>query len=93
VTYDGTTIDSNLGWTVALSHGGGEATTRLLRLDRGGSGRADRALYMPALVATRHNRQLGQTYRALCSAGKPRESRDHRRDAQAPDPRKRPDQG
>lgn len=30
-----------------------------------------RALYMPALVATRHNRQLGQTYRALCSAGKP----------------------
>jgi len=30
-----------------------------------------RALYMPALVATRHNRQLGQTYQALCSAGKP----------------------
>jgi len=44
VNYDGTTIDSNLGWTVALSHGGGEVTTRLLRLDRGGSGRADRAL-------------------------------------------------
>ena len=30
-----------------------------------------RALYMPALVATRQNRQLGQTYQALCSAGKP----------------------
>lgn len=30
-----------------------------------------RALYMPALVATRHNRQLSQTYQALCSAGKP----------------------
>ncbi len=30
-----------------------------------------RALYMPALVATRHNRQLGQTYQALCGAGKP----------------------
>ena len=30
-----------------------------------------RALYMPALVATRHNRQLGETYQALGSAGKP----------------------
>lgn len=28
-------------------------------------------LYMPALVATRYNRQLGQTYQTLCSAGKP----------------------
>ncbi|MDB2552514.1 transposase, partial [Paracoccus sp. (in: a-proteobacteria)] len=38
----------------------------------GGGRRAlRRALYMPALVATRHNRQLGQTYQALCSAGKP----------------------
>ncbi len=44
VTYDGTTIDSNLGWTVALSLGTGEVTTRLLRLDRGGSGRADRKI-------------------------------------------------
>ena len=33
------------------------------------------ALYMPALVATRHNRQLGQTYQALCSAGNRRKSR------------------
>lgn len=41
VTYDGTTIDSNLGWTVALSHGAGEIETRLLRLDRGGSAHAD----------------------------------------------------
>jgi transposase len=30
-----------------------------------------RALYMPALVAIRHNTQLGQVYRTLCSAGKP----------------------
>ncbi len=44
VTYDGTTIDSNLGWTVALSHGAGEVTTRLLRLAREGSARADRKL-------------------------------------------------
>jgi transposase len=28
-------------------------------------------LYMPALVATRYKRQLGQTYQTLCSAGKP----------------------
>lgn len=28
-------------------------------------------LYMPALVATRFNRQLGQTYQTLCQAGKP----------------------
>lgn len=44
VTYDGTTIDSNLGWTVALSHGAGEVITRLLRLGRGASARADRML-------------------------------------------------
>ena len=44
VTYDGTTIDSNLGWTVALSHGAEAVTTRLLQLGRGGSGRADKAL-------------------------------------------------
>ncbi|MEG9884566.1 MAG: transposase [Hyphomicrobiales bacterium] len=30
-----------------------------------------RALSMPALVAVRHNAQLGQTYQALCNAGKP----------------------
>lgn len=41
VTYDGTTIDSNLGWTVALSHGTGEIVTRLLDLRRGGSAEAD----------------------------------------------------
>jgi GntR family transcriptional regulator len=44
VTYDGTTIDSNLGWTVALSHGAGEVTTRLLRLERGPSECADRRI-------------------------------------------------
>jgi len=38
-----------------------------------GGGRAllRSALYMPALVATRHNRQLGKTYQTLCTAGKP----------------------
>ncbi len=41
VTYDGTTIDSNLGWSVALSHGTGTVETRLLRLGRGGSANAD----------------------------------------------------
>lgn len=30
-----------------------------------------KALYMPALVAIRHNQQLGQIYQRLCSAGKP----------------------
>ncbi|MCB2128621.1 MAG: GntR family transcriptional regulator [Rhodobacteraceae bacterium] len=44
VTYDGTTIDSTLGWTVALSHGAGEVVTRLLRLDRGDCMRADGTL-------------------------------------------------
>lgn len=44
VTYDGTTIDSNLGWTVALSHGQGTVETRLLKVWRGASNRADRRL-------------------------------------------------
>lgn len=35
VTYDGTTIDSNQGWTVALSHGLGAVETRVLDLSRG----------------------------------------------------------
>lgn len=41
VTYDGTTIDSNLAWTVALSHGAGEVITRTLSLRRGASAAAD----------------------------------------------------
>ncbi|HSM19858.1 MAG TPA: IS110 family transposase [Hyphomicrobiales bacterium] len=38
-----------------------------------GGGRAGlrTMLYMPAIVATRFNRQLGQTYQTLCDAGKP----------------------
>jgi transposase len=38
-----------------------------------GGGRAGlrTMLYMPALVATRYNHQLGKTYRTLCDAGKP----------------------
>ena len=28
-------------------------------------------LYLPALVAIRHNRQFGRTYETLCDAGKP----------------------
>ncbi len=34
VTYDGTTIDSNLGWTVALSYGNAAVTTQTLSLER-----------------------------------------------------------
>ena len=41
VTYDGTTIDSAQGWTVALSHGGGAVTTQLLDLSRGACAMAD----------------------------------------------------
>ncbi len=41
VTYDGTTIDSNVGWTVALSHGEGTVETQLLTVRRGSSQRAD----------------------------------------------------
>lgn len=41
VTYDGTTIDSTQGWTVALSHGAGRVETRLLGLYRGPCARAD----------------------------------------------------
>jgi GntR family transcriptional regulator len=44
VTYDGTTIDSALGWTVALAHGAGRVETRLLDLRRAGCPRADAAL-------------------------------------------------
>lgn len=41
VTYDGTTIDSRLGWTVALAHGTGRVETRMLGLHRGPCTRAD----------------------------------------------------
>ncbi len=44
VTYDGTTIDSNLGWTVALSHGTGAVETRLMDLSRGPCAMADARL-------------------------------------------------
>jgi GntR family transcriptional regulator len=44
VTYDGTTIDSNLGWTVALSHGQGSVETKLLDVRKGPSARADKRL-------------------------------------------------
>lgn len=44
VTYDGATIDSTHGWTVALSHGEGAVETRLLDVRRGPCARADRRL-------------------------------------------------
>lgn len=44
VTYDGTTIDSNQGWTVALSHGAGLVETRVLDLSRGACAMADKRL-------------------------------------------------
>ncbi len=44
VTYDGTTIDSNLGWTVALSSGAGTVETHLLAFVRGPSAGADKRL-------------------------------------------------
>lgn len=47
VTYDGTTIDSNRGWTVALSHGEGAVETRLLGISKGSSPRADARLGLP----------------------------------------------
>lgn len=37
----------------------------------GGRGALHTMLYLPALVAIRHNRQLGKTYETLCEAGKP----------------------
>ena len=37
----------------------------------GGRHQLRRALYMPALVAIRHNWQLGEVYQTLCNAGKP----------------------
>ena len=46
VTYDGTTIDSAQGWTVALSHGAGRVETRMLGLYRGPCARADAHLAM-----------------------------------------------
>lgn len=44
VTYDGTTIDSNLGWTVALSSGTGTVETHVLAFERGTSDDADKRL-------------------------------------------------
>ena len=41
VTYDGTTIDSNIGWTVALADGAGRVETRMLDLRRSGCAKAD----------------------------------------------------
>jgi GntR family transcriptional regulator len=41
VTYDGATIDSTHGWTVALSHGEASVETRLLDVRRGPCARAD----------------------------------------------------
>jgi GntR family transcriptional regulator len=47
VTYDGTTIDSAQGWTVALAHGAGRVETRMLGLHRGPCARADAHLGSP----------------------------------------------
>lgn len=44
VTYDGATIDSSKGWTVALSQDGGAVETRLLGINAGSSLRADQRL-------------------------------------------------
>jgi len=44
VTYDGATIDSAKGWTVALSQDGGAVETRLLGINVGSSHRADQRL-------------------------------------------------
>lgn len=44
VTYDGATIDSTLGWTVALSHGESTVDTLLLGVWRGPCDRADKRL-------------------------------------------------
>lgn len=44
VTYDGATIDSSQGWTVALSHGAGAVETRVLDLSRGPCAMADARL-------------------------------------------------
>lgn len=44
VTYDGTTLDSARGWTVALSQEGGAVETRLLGINAGSSARADARL-------------------------------------------------
>jgi GntR family transcriptional regulator len=44
VTYDGATIDSTLGWTVALSQGADAVETRLLDLSRGPCAMADARL-------------------------------------------------
>ena len=41
VTYDGTTIDSTLGWSVALSRGAAQVETRVLDIRRGGCAKAD----------------------------------------------------
>jgi GntR family transcriptional regulator len=47
VTYDGTTIDSNLGWTVAMSDGKGRVETRTLDIRRGCCTKADAFLGAP----------------------------------------------
>jgi GntR family transcriptional regulator len=44
VTYNGSTMDGALGWTVALAREGGAVETRMLDLRRGPCARADAAL-------------------------------------------------
>jgi len=44
VTYNGTTIDAALGWSVALSREAGQVETRVLDIRRGPCGRADAAM-------------------------------------------------
>lgn len=51
VTYDGATIDSTHGWTVALADGEGSVETRLLRVWHGESAEADAHLQQDRAAA------------------------------------------
>lgn len=57
---------------IPRAHQSGTSVRKASRLTKQGDGRLRAKLYMAAVVATQHNRELRQIYRALLAAGKPK---------------------
>jgi len=57
---------------IPKAHQSGSSVRKASRLTKQGDGRLRAKLYMAAVVATRHNPELRQVYRALLAAGKPK---------------------
>lgn len=57
---------------IPKAHQSGTSVRKASRLTKQGDGRLRAKLYMAAVVATQHNHELRQIYRALLAAGKPK---------------------